>query len=165
MATTKTAAPKATSTKPKAAPRKAAAPKAAETVAATPAPVAKARAAKAPVAKTTVQAPVASPVVASVRPVAEKAATLKLKDLLERVVKATGGKKKGVKAIVEATLTSLGEALTKGHDLNLPPLGKAKVSRQRDLEAGEIIMVKLRRGGAGGSGKKDAKEALAEAED
>jgi len=88
---------------------------------------------------------------------------LKLRDLVDAVVKATNGKKKDVKAIVEATLSSLGAALSHGKDLNLPPLGKAKVGRQQDqASGGELIVVKLHRGEAKGAGKKARKEALAE---
>jgi DNA-binding protein HU-alpha len=40
-----------------------------------------------------------------------KAPSLRIKTLVDRVVETTGGKKKGVKEIVEATLNALGEAL------------------------------------------------------
>ncbi|MDP3961464.1 MAG: HU family DNA-binding protein [Pseudorhodobacter sp.] len=106
--------------------------------------------------------------VAAAKPVAGKPRdALKLRELVDAVVKATNGKKKDVKAIVEATLTSLGAALSHGKDLNLPPLGKAKVGRQQDqASGGELIVVKLHRGGAKGAGqgagKKAKKEALAE---
>ena len=45
-----------------------------------------------------------------------------------------GGKKKGVKEIVEATLSVLGEALQKGEALNIPPFGRAKVGDRYVLE-------------------------------
>lgn len=100
---------------------------------------------------------------------------LKLKELVEAVTTATNGKKKDVKAVIEATLASLGVALSKGRDLNLPPLGKAKVGRQMDQASGELIVIKLHRGGAKGAGagagkgkggaEKAAKEALAEPQD
>lgn len=109
-----------------------------------------------------------APVVASATaaPLAEKVTvTLKLKELIEQVVQATGGKKKGVKEIVEATLASVGDALSKGHDLHLPPLGKAKVGRQKDKTVGELLIVKLHRGGARGGAGKGANQALADAND
>ena len=111
---------------------------------------------------------VASSVTAAVAPalVAEKVTvTLKLKELIEQVVKTTGGKKKGVKEIVEATLATLGDALSKGHDLHLPPLGKAKVGRQKAKAVGELLVVKLHRGAVRGAGNKAKNEALAEAND
>jgi len=110
--------------------------------------------------------------VAAAKPVAAKPRdALKLRELVDAVVKATNGKKKDVKPIIEATLTCLGAALSHGKDLNLPPLGKAKVGRQQDqASGGELIVVKLHRGagrggakGAGqGADKKARKEALAE---
>ncbi len=76
--------------------------------------------------------------------------TMRRKELIERVAELTGGKKKDLREIVEAVLEVLGEALTKGEELNLPPLGKAKVNRQRDLTSGQVLIVKLRRPGPGG---------------
>ena len=97
---------------------------------------------------------------------AAKAGTgLRMKELVDRVVAATGGKKKGVKEIVEATLLQMGEALKKGESLNLPAFGRVRVARQ-GAEGGGAMTLKLRQGGpsGGGAGGK-AKEALAEAED
>ncbi|MEY4984463.1 MAG: hypothetical protein RIR62_2729 [Pseudomonadota bacterium] len=87
---------------------------------------------------------------------------LKKKELFERVVAAIGGKKKaGVKEIVEATLTTLGEALQKGETLNLPPFGKARIAKSKGEGMKAQLTVKLR-----GAGEKKtarpAKEALAD---
>lgn len=104
-------------------------------------------------------------------PVGAVLATVKKKDLLERVAQATGADRKQVRDIVEATLTALGEALSKGEELNLPPFGKLKVNRQHERAVGEMMTLKLRRGAgpaAGGkssSKRKLAKEPLAEVED
>lgn len=93
----------------------------------------------------------------------EKADSLKKKELLERVVAAIGGKKKaGVKEIVEATLTTLGEALQKGETLNLPPFGKARIAKSKGEGNKSQLTVKLRGAGAKKTGKA-AKDALAEA--
>jgi nucleoid DNA-binding protein len=128
-------------------------------------------------AKPAVAAPVAMPTppaapvpAAAISPVVvTPAPVLKKKELLERVIKAAGGKKKDVKEIVEAMLVVLGDALSRGEELNLPPLGRAKVNRQKDLASGEMLVVKLRRGTEkpedDGAVKKQRKEALAEAED
>ena len=70
---------------------------------------------------------------------------LRKKELFERVVEATGAKKKDVKPIVEATLKALGDALSAGGDLVLPPFGKAKVSKQKDLGSAEMLVIRLRR--------------------
>ncbi len=78
---------------------------------------------------------------------AAKAATLRKKEFVERVTTLSGRKKQDVREITEAVLAVLGEALSKGEELNLPPLGKIKVNRQRDLTSGEMMIVKLRRAG------------------
>ena len=97
-------------------------------------------------------------------PVAEAAAALvgavgaalsiRKKDLVERVVNASGAKRKQVRDIVEHTLKVLGDALSKGEALHLPPFGKASVSRSREGANGTTMMVKVKQGGAGaGPGK------------
>lgn len=105
-------------------------------------------------------------VLAPVAPAEKKAKVaapqLKKKELIARVVTALDGKKKGtVKDIVEATLATLGEALQKGEALNLPPFGRARVSRQKGEGAGSLTTLRLR-----GAGEKNApkagKQALAE---
>lgn len=75
--------------------------------------------------------------------------TLRKKDLLARVAAATGSRPGPVREIVEATLAVLGEALGRGDALNLPPLGRAKVTRQRDHGGAELIILRLRRPAAG----------------
>ncbi len=77
--------------------------------------------------------------------VGDAAPTLKLKGLLDRVVARSGAKKKDAKAVVEATLACLGEALAKGEALNLPELGKARVNRQKGQGGVETLVVRLRR--------------------
>jgi Tfp pilus assembly protein FimV len=77
---------------------------------------------------------------------------LKKQELVERIVRASGAKKKDVKLIVEATLGVIGDALSAGEVLNLQPLGKLKVNRKRDEGNAEVLIVKLRRGGGKGAG-------------
>ena len=96
---------------------------------------------------------------------------LRLKDLIERVVAATGGKKKGIKEIVEATLTQMGDALQRGETLHLPNFGKARVAKA-GAAGGGAMTVKLRRmTSLGGKGRAAAamasedKDALAEESD
>ncbi len=114
-----------------------------------PAKAAPAKAAVAKVVNSSVPAAPAAPTQAKprARPVITPGSgnVVKLKDLLDHVAKATGAKKKSVRDTVEATLTALGDALSRGDDLNLPALGKAHVNRQRTLTGGEMIIVKLRR--------------------
>lgn len=95
---------------------------------------------------------------------------LRLKDLVDRVVAATGAKRKGVKEVVEATLTQMGDALERGETLHLPAFGKARVARP-GAAGGGAMTVKLRRGpNEGGKGKAAAmaaedKDALADESD
>ena len=91
--------------------------------------------------------------------------TMRKKDLIDRVVTATSAKRRDVKLIVEAALTVLGDALSKGEELHLPPFGKAKVNRQRDLGNGEMMIVKVRRNNGMTATSDDSKEALADDEE
>ena len=77
------------------------------------------------------------------------AAVLRKAMLLDRVGLIAKGKKKDVKEAVEATLLVLGEALARGEELNLPPFGKAKVTRQKGVKGGDHYVIKLRRAGKG----------------
>ena len=90
---------------------------------------------------------------------------LKKKDLIDKVTAATGAKKTTVREIVEATLGVLGDALSKGSMLNLPPFGKAKVSRAADAASGKAMTVKLRRGGPRAKPNAKPNQSLADAED
>ena len=92
--------------------------------------------------------------------------TLRKKELVERVVAASGAKKKIAKDIVEATLQVLGEALAAGEQLVLPPFGNAHKTREKDTPSGGSTMtVRLRRAGAKkpvAEGEETGKEALAD---
>lgn len=91
-----------------------------------------------------------------------KPPSLRIKTLVDRVVESTGGKKKGVKELVEATLTALGEALSKGEDLNLPGFGRTRVARSTEKDGAAHMTLKVRRGP---HKKKEAKEPLADEDD
>lgn len=131
-----------------------------------------------PVAKAKPVKATAKPAVADPAPVAvaapqggpeikvmSAANSLKLKALVDQVADLTKAKPKLVKDVVEATLAAMGRALSEGQELNLPPFGKARVSRQKEVGTGEMLIVKLKRGGGAKSGKKDVTEGVAEAED
>ncbi|MDP2081638.1 MAG: HU family DNA-binding protein [Pseudotabrizicola sp.] len=94
---------------------------------------------------------------------ADRAVALKLRELVVRVAEVTGGKKKGVKEIVEATLAALGDALAKGEELNLPGVGKVRVAKSVDREGRSMMTLKVR--GVGAPKAKEPKEALAEPEE
>ena len=100
-----------------------------------------AKAAKPAKAKPVAEAP-AKPALVVVENAAPepKGAAMKLKDLVEAVAAATGGRKPEVKATVEATLTALGEALISGKVLMVPPLGKLRVVKTN----GPALTLKLR---------------------
>lgn len=95
------------------------------------------------------------------------ATVVRKKDFVARVLAVSGTKKKDSQTVIEAVLRVMGEALSKGESLVLPPLGRARVSRQSDKSGADLLVVKLRRGGGGkpGKGSKIADEALAEAQD
>ncbi len=67
------------------------------------------------------------------------------RELIDRVVRASGIKKSAAKPVIEAMLLELGEALSNGETLNLQPFGKASIKRHKELENAEIIEVRLRR--------------------
>jgi len=79
--------------------------------------------------------PVAEPAEAAVAP-----GILKLKELVDAVAAATGGKKPEVKPLVEATLAALGKALATGRAVAAPPLGKIRVVKTK----GPALTLKLR---------------------
>ncbi len=67
------------------------------------------------------------------------------RDLINRVADATGVKKPVVRQVIDGMLKELGDTLSSGKALNLPPLGKASVRRQKEMPNAEIIVLKLRR--------------------
>ncbi len=75
-----------------------------------------------------------------------KAPSLKIKELVTRVTAATGGKKKGVKEIVEATLRELGEALSRGEEPNLPGFGRTRIARSAEKDGASMMTLKVKRG-------------------
>ena len=99
------------------------------------------------------------------RSAASTAPALKMKDLIDKVVTSTGKKKADIREIIEATLGALGDALANGDTLNLPPFGRAKVSRAAEAGSGKAMTIKLRRPSAAGSGSATSKQALADTDD
>lgn len=80
---------------------------------------------------------------------------MKKKDLIDKVVKRAGVKKKDVKPVVEAMLAVLGEALGEGRELVVQPLGRIKVVRLRDTGNGRVMVCRVRQVGGGGNGRKE----------
>lgn len=69
---------------------------------------------------------------------------LRKKELIDTVVERSGRKKKDVKPVVEAMLAVLGEALEDHRELNLQPLGKLKVRREKVMPNGRMLTAKIR---------------------
>lgn len=90
---------------------------------------------------------------------------LKLKDLIDRVVEKSGAKKKDVRPVVDATLAVLGEALAAGESLFLPPLGRLRVNRTKELATGDVLILKLKRRGEEKAVSKVRQERLADKEE
>lgn len=91
-------------------------------------------------AKTTVSEPAVATPVPEVDP-----NLLKKPDLLDQVVARTNLKKRDVKPAVEAALAVIGEALRAGNQLALPPLGKVRLVKTKELGGGAAVMtLKLR---------------------
>ena len=110
-------------------------------------------AAKAPVTAVTGKAPAPTPPAAPTVVTAPEAvvlgAELRKKELIEDVVSRTGLKKKDVKPAVEATLAALGDALLANRELVLPPMGKLKVRREKDMPNARVLVAKIRQPKAG----------------
>ncbi len=84
-----------------------------------------------------------APVVSRLQPVVS-GPTMRKRELVEAVVKKSGVKKKDAKPVVEAMLAILGSALQDGRELNLQPLGKIKINRERKRPEGKVMIAKIR---------------------
>ena len=69
---------------------------------------------------------------------------MRKKELIDQVVKRSGIKKKDAKPVVESLLSVLGEALADNRELVLPPFGKVKVRREKQMPNGRVMVVKVR---------------------
>ena len=69
---------------------------------------------------------------------------MRKKELIDLVVERSGIKKKDAKPVVEATLAVLGEALAEARELNLQPLGKVMVRREKEMPNGRVLVTKIR---------------------
>ena len=86
---------------------------------------------------------------ASAEPVAtpshDQTDMMKKPDLLDAVVAKTNLKKRDVKPALEAAFAIMADALRDGQALNLPPLGKMRVIKSKEMEGGaSVVTVKLR---------------------
>ncbi|KPA22949.1 transcriptional regulator HU subunit alpha [Shimia sp. SK013] len=70
---------------------------------------------------------------------------LRKNELFDAVVERSGIRKKFAKPAIEAALAILGEALEEGRALQLPPLGRVKVQKSKDIDGGVVITTRVRR--------------------
>ncbi|MFT4706509.1 MAG: nucleoid DNA-binding protein [Yoonia sp.] len=74
-----------------------------------------------------------------------KGEMIKKPEFLDRAVARTEVKKREAKPAIEAALAVLAEALVKGEELNLPPMGKLRVVKSKDVgEGAKVLTLKLR---------------------
>lgn len=71
--------------------------------------------------------------------------TVRRKEFVERVALSSGLKPNQIKSVMDAIFRELGDALSKEEVLNIPPLGKIRVNRRKEIENAEILICKLRR--------------------
>ncbi len=99
---------------------------------------------------------------------ARAAVVLRKKDLVARVVAASGARKDVARDVTDAVLRELGLALAAGESLTLPPLGRLRVVKRTQKAGGEMLQIRLRRSAeadASESAEKTADDPLAKAED
>lgn len=92
---------------------------------------------------------------------------LRKKEFVEKVAEACGQKKGVTKKVIDAALRELGDAVGRGDAINLPPLGKLMVNREKDVGSANIYITKLRRSKsmlADKAPKTEGEEASAEGE-
>ncbi|MDO6592071.1 hypothetical protein DS901_06115 [Loktanella sp. D2R18] len=71
---------------------------------------------------------------------ADAPVVLKKPQLFNEVVARTGLKKRDVKPAVEAALAVIGEALARGEELILPPMGKTRIIKSKELNNGASLL-------------------------
>lgn len=90
----------------------------------------------------------------------------KTRDLVDRVAKVAGMKRRSVKPLVETVLGELSAALHAGRPLSLRPLGKVTVSKTREAGGGHVLVCRIRQRGTAAAtpapGGETADPALAE---
>jgi DNA-binding protein HU-alpha len=75
------------------------------------------------------------------------AGSYRTRDLVERVAKVAGMKRRSVKPLVETVLGELSAALHAGRPLSLRPLGKVTVSKTREAGGGQVLVCRIRQRG------------------
>lgn len=78
-------------------------------------------------------------------PPAKEVPVLRKGDLFTQVAERGNVKRRDAKAAIEAALEILGEAVVRGDDLALAPLGRVKVARTNEQENATVHVLRLRR--------------------
>lgn len=100
-------------------------------------------------------------VVAAAKPIAA-GNQVKKPEFLERVLEKTDVKRRDAKPAIEAALAELATILMAGDEVNIPPLGKLKVVKSKEVgEGAQVLTLKLRTM-KDGAGQSAAKEETAE---
>lgn len=90
--------------------------------------------------KTVVKVGIAPPTV-----LVPKGEIIKKPEFIDRAVDRTDVKRRDAKPAIEAALVVLAEALVNGEELNLPPMGKLRVVKMKDVGDGaKVLTLKLR---------------------
>ena len=84
-------------------------------------------------------APAAKPAVVAASKSVILGPELRKKELIDDVVARSGIKKKDAKPVVEAMLAAMGEAHADKRELVLPPFGKLKVRREKDMPKARVL--------------------------
>ncbi|MEM8656219.1 MAG: HU family DNA-binding protein [Pseudomonadota bacterium] len=86
----------------------------------------------------------AAPVVVDTPQPVVSGPVMRKRELIDAVVAQSGIKKKDAKPVVEAMLAVLGSALQDGRELNLQPMGKFKINREKKKATGKVLKVHVR---------------------
>ncbi len=77
-------------------------------------------------------------------PDANPVGTFRKRELIERVTAETGLRRRDVKAVTEALLSAMGDAVREGQTLALEPMGKLRVARSNETGGRRVLTCKLR---------------------
>lgn len=89
-------------------------------------------------------APKSAPVVVDTPQPVVAGPVMRKKELVDAVVARSGIKKKFAKPAVEMALALLGEAMQSGRALDMQPMGKIKVKREKKLSSGKMLVARIR---------------------
>ena len=68
---------------------------------------------------------------------------IRKKEIIEEVVLRTGLKKRDVKPVIDSLLAVMGEALSEGREMVLPPFGRLKAHKQKTTLKKKIFFAKV----------------------